>query len=221
MPLTSSISPKIEGRFAEVFDLLGVIKKMESQPPAPDSNQVRILRGLFYVHLYGAFEYSTLQIVLASTQAFNEAQVPHSNVIDALGSLVLDGHYKSIANTKPAGQFRRRLDLIVMRSSSDTAAIQDGVLDFQNIWLHTVELIFDVFGIEAPAMYDITKTGYLRELVDNRNKVAHGRESPLTVGGLKRSDDLDKVYEAIKTQVSYMLGQFNEYLKSERYKAVA
>jgi len=90
----------------------------------------------------------------------------------------------------------------------------------QNIWLDTLEQIFGVFGIAKPIMYDLTKSGYIREVVEARNNIAHGEDSPLVYGSLKRSSDLQQVFDAIRSEAFYILGCFDEYLTTSAYKMV-
>ena len=49
---------EVRARLAEVRQFLDAIKELESDPPAPDSSEVRVMRGLFFVHLYAGLEYA-------------------------------------------------------------------------------------------------------------------------------------------------------------------
>ncbi len=176
------------------------------------------MRGLFYVHLYGAFEFSVNRIVVGAAQAINEAGVPHNNVSHPLGVLVLDRKFNALY---PVGRhWLKRLELIQMRLSNTTAQIDDGSTDMQNIWLQTLDQIFQVFGLDQPVMFDITKAGYIREVVEARNKIAHGQDSPLVYGSTKRSADLRLVLDAIRSEAFYIFDCFNAYVDAERYKLV-
>jgi hypothetical protein len=218
MPLAATVSPAITTRFQEVQEVLSLIQAGESVPPARDPNAIRLLRGLFYVHLYGAFEYSVNRIVTGAAQDINAAQVPHHNVTHTLGTLVLDGMFNAIG--QPGRQWKGRLDLIQTRISATIAQIDDGSVGSQNIWLETLEEIFQVFGIAAPVMFDVTKTGYINEVVEARNKIAHGQDSPLVYGTLKRSPELNVVFDAIRSEAFYILDCFENYLVAAQYKLV-
>jgi hypothetical protein len=196
--------------------VLSFIKQGEQTPPTPDPIAIRLLRGLFYVHLYGAFEFSVNRIVLGAAQIINAAQVPHSNVAHPLGALVLDRSFNALSQ---AGRhWPKRLDLIQLRLSATIAQIDDDSVDMQNIWLHTLEQIFQVFGIPKPVMFDPTKQGYIHEVVEVRNKIAHGEDSPLAHGSLKRYADLQVVHDAIRTEAFYILDCFDEYLSQDQFK---
>jgi hypothetical protein len=67
-------------------------------------------------------------------------------------------------------------------------------------------------------MFDVTKAGYIREVVEARNKIAHGEDSPLVYGSLKRSSELQLVHDAIRTEAFYILDCFNDYVDAQAYK---
>ena len=217
MPL-SAISPAITTRFKEAQDVLFFIKKNEAPVGTPESSVVMIMRGLFYVHLYGAFEYSINRIVVGASQVINADQVSHQNVCDALGVLVLDGTFRAVKQATGDNQWKKRLAHIRLRSSLDIAQIGDGVIDLQNIWYSTLEELYHVFGIVDAVMYDVTKRGYVDELVDARNAVAHGREIPIDKGRPKNTYELTILYDAIRRQTFYVYDCFNEYLKNRAYR---
>jgi hypothetical protein len=78
-------------------------------------------------------------------------------------------------------------------------------------------LIFAVFSIARPVMFDVTKAGYIREVVEARNKIVHGEDSPLVYGNLKRCADLQLVHDAIRDEAFYILDCFNEYLETRAF----
>lgn len=218
MPLTG-VSSAITTRFIEVQEFLTFIRFNESRgPEAADSSAVVMARGLFYVHLYGVFEFSVNRVVLSAIQDINQAQLPHRKIAHSLGVLALDGAFDSVSKVGRDTQWNKRLAIIKLRLSDTIAQIHDGCVDLQNIWLRTLHEIFEVFGIDRPVMYDMTKSGYVKELVDTRNAVAHGRESPLARGRAKRSDELQKVHDAIRSEVFHIYDCFEDYLSRRLFE---
>jgi hypothetical protein len=67
-------------------------------------------------------------------------------------------------------------------------------------------------------MFDVTKAGYIREVVEARNKIAHGEDSPLVYGSLKRSTELQLVHDAIRTEAFDILDCFNDYVDAQAHK---
>lgn len=93
----------IDQRFFEVRGFLSHIKTIESQETPPtDEDYVKIMRGLFYVHLYGAFEKS---INLATSAFINALTTLGIKLCDATHNflpMALDSKFKSLENTNGA-----------------------------------------------------------------------------------------------------------------------
>lgn len=177
-----------------------------------------MLRCLLCVHLYAAFEFAVNRIVAGAVDAINHEQLPHCNVAHNLGALVLNGAFDACRDAAAHKRWMKRVELINLRISSRVANIPDDCLILQNIWPETLEDTFLVFGIDKPVMYDVTKSGYVRELVDPRNKISHGEISPQTYGTLKRSDELQTMYDAIRNEAFYLLDCFDDYLSGQNYR---
>jgi hypothetical protein len=205
-------------RFGQVQTLLSFIRRQENAPPIPDSVETRILRGLLCVHLYAAFEFAVNRIVSGAIEAINSEKLPQRNITHNLSALALNGAFDACRDAGPHKRWVKRVELLNLRISSGTASIPDDCLVLQNIWPETLDDTFVVFGISKPTMYDITKGGYVRELVDARNKISHGEISPQAYGTLKRSDELQTMYEAIRSEAFYLLDCFDDYLSSGNYK---
>src|SRR5947199_4725474 len=96
MPL-SALQPMVTGRFHEVDALLASISPLESADiKIPDTLEVRILRGLFFVHLYAAFEYTIDQSFIRMAQHISSRNVAHSHLHRPIFSVAIDSHFSAI-----------------------------------------------------------------------------------------------------------------------------
>jgi hypothetical protein len=214
----TGISEALSTRFGQVQTLLSFVRRQENIPPTPDSIETRILRGLVYVHLYATFEYAVNRIVTGTIDAINIEQLPHRSVTHNLAALTLSSAFDACKNAASQKQWTRGVELINLRQSSSIALIQSDCLSLQNIWPETLAETFLVFGIDRPTMYDVSKEGYIRELVIARNKISHGETSPQVYGTLKRGSELQIVLNVIRDESFYLLDCFDEYLSSQNYR---
>ena len=70
-------------------------------------------------------------------------------------------------------------------------------------------------------VFDLAKAGYVRELVEARNKISHGAVSPRIYGVLKRGSDLQLLFNSIRQQAFYILDCFDEYVTNQAYRSGA
>lgn len=216
--MLASASTSATLRFNEVRILLNDITSREVPPPSADVDTVMILRGLFYVHLYGAFEYSINNAVQLYLQSISSANVPYLHLEQMFYSVALDGRFMSILDRKASGKWDGRRALLVQQRSNDLCGLSDTLFsyDLQNIWYKTLVELFQSLGIDRHVLPNVRYRGYIDEVVEKRNAIAHGRESPLSVGTV-RSADLEKRYDAISTTAAYLIGCLASHLNGREF----
>lgn len=219
MPL-SSLTPLVTARFQEVSNLLTEIAAIESPfPQVPDTDHVRALRGLFYVHLYGAFEYAMDQSFIRLALHINQQGVKRKHVMPPVFSVALDEQLTALqAIREPDKKFRKRIETMACARDANPVAIRDSILSgsFQSATVAVIQMAFDVYGISEPVFYDITKLGYLTEVVERRHAVAHGRQSPVEVG-VRRTLELRLRYNALYSQAIYVMDTIDQFLNGKKY----
>ncbi len=171
-------------RLQEVRLLHQIITSMEGTDPLqPDPDNAVLLRGLFFVELYGYFEYSVNQFVSATIGIISSAGVSFSHMESVFYSIALDAPLTSVQTTQGSAKWKKRVELFTQQSASGPCAVNDVVLGayLQNIWVASLEQVFSCFGIVGAVVPSNRHRDYIDELTDKRNAVAHGRESSVDV----------------------------------------
>ncbi len=68
----SDIKAESTLRLIEVRELLDHVRHVTPKPPIPEPNNVLISKGLFFVHLYGVYEFTVKQTVTKSIELINQ-----------------------------------------------------------------------------------------------------------------------------------------------------
>ncbi|MBB2896991.1 MAE_28990/MAE_18760 family HEPN-like nuclease [Pseudomonas sp. AS2.8] len=201
------IKEDVAARLAEVFTLIGLIKANESPMPMQDSAEVKILRGLFYVHLYSSLEFCVNKGVERYLQGLNSLNVvPAHFELQAL-TFVLANEFSSLRDVGEDKKWVKRLELISSQSSIVVGRVNDGLfgLYLQNVWPERLEVLFACLGISLPIVPDPSYRLHLEEVVDKRNSIAHGRFSAMGIGGSRRSPELESRLKAVNDTCFYFL----------------
>lgn len=203
----------VTARFAEVRQLLEVIRKLESVPPTPDPPEAKILRALFFVHLYAGVEFAVSQGVRRLLTEIEKLKVASSHFESPFYSVALDSNFSSLRNVGEDKKWAARSDFLQQQFSSSTGKIRDEVFDLylQNVWIEKLETIFQCFNIRLPVVPDPSFRLFVDELVDRRNGIAHGRFSALGIGGALRSPELQLRLSAISETCTYVLDCFEKH----------
>lgn len=208
-------------RLQRVRAILQLISELESTDPMrPDSEQVLALRGLFFVMLYGYFEHSVSDRVRILTIHLADLRVPTAHLSGRIRSIIAHSRFQEIEDSGvTVPRWKKRIRLLDFLDSTDVQPIDESVFSssMQNIRYATLDLIFEAFGISAPPTPNPGWRGYIDELVEKRNAVAHGRQCATEVGHSFRSGELVKRVEVIAGLVSHLEHVFREFAEGRSF----
>ncbi len=219
----AAVKTTTSSRFNEVQIFLNFITSEEpNNPTEVTPADVKIMRGLFYVHLYAAIENSINELVEKSLLLINSKQVKNNHytlifntisVIDKLQSLKDCGH-KNFTNRSVA--LMHEIGSRNIRGLNETAFSNQ----LQNIWMSTVMEVYSAFGISNPN-FEPRVRATIDEIVDKRNAVAHGRESAQSIGERHRADVLRQKLSTAQNFITQVIDDFESFYDEKRYlKAV-
>lgn len=200
MPYTG-VKERTTKRFAEVYSFLNYITSLEPSNPLENvSLEVNIMKGLFYVHLYGAFEKSINDIIETSITLISTKNVKNNHYEKPLLSIVLSNEIKSLRDISHKKVVNSCIDLFIKSGSNDVIKLNEAYFSssLQNVWVHVLEESLRTLGIELINL-EIFEKVTVNELVEKRNAVAHGRDSASEVGEKFRANILRKKMDTITT----------------------
>jgi len=203
----AAIDGPIEERFRAVRALLTLIKSSEStETPPADSEEVKILRGLFFVHLYAAFERSVTDVVLAYLRKIAEIELPYSHIECKMWPAALDPRFSSLQGSRGSAAWKKRIEISSLVESDSICSINEGMFSdkLQNVWPETIVEMFKALGLQSTFL-DGAASFALKEVVEKRNQVAHGRTEPQVVGSGSTSNVLEDRLSIIHTLITNLL----------------
>lgn len=208
-------------RLREVRSLLNVIAKMSSAPHNFPSTDTTIAKGLFFVHLYGAYEYTVTSAVQQTLELIGSMGHEVAEYKPMMLSVVLDAKCKAVANVGPKKVWEKRWELFEQIAPGNVVEIDNTVLptDGGNLKKKQLEMVWTSLCVTAPVLSSPLLRGRLEELVDNRNAIAHGRESPSGVGGRYSVADLEKRYNDVNALCTHMIQSLEDHLNSKDFLA--
>ena len=217
----ATVRQEAANRFQEVQTFLSAIKALE-QDASHQKGELNVRKGLFLVLLYGAFEYSLTRTLTEVCALINSRRVEYGHISEMLYPLALDPELTSIAMVGRDFKWQRRAELFKKQLCADPVILQEGafVAQMNNVWAATVQRMFNVFGINQPALYDVKVRQYIDEVVDKRNAVAHGRESATITGQAYTTRDLQKLLDEIARQTQYIFSTVEGHIAAKAFVRV-
>lgn len=204
-------------RMQQVRTLLTFIKVQESQVMPPvDSDDIKIIRGLFFVNLYGAFEKTINEVVEQYLRAVGGLRVEFSDLMWSFLPTALD---PILTSFKDSGRLEKRIKIFETMQSEIPCSISDTIFSdqLQNTWYKKLEKIALCIGVRDRFLRNERDSHYVDEVVDKRNQIAHGRNSPLAIGSLGRSMDLEARFDAISRVIDDYVAMLELHFNSRGF----
>lgn len=192
--------------------------KFDEEQATTDS----VLKGVVYVLLYGALEFTITHCVSRTIEILNDKTLNLYQVLPSLWGLIYDSACKRIetAGTNKKWENRYKLfkeltkDKVIEQIESTLFPSSNG-----NIKEQQLDRVWKTFGLKAP-MFEpehMSVKQTLLDLANGRMAVAHGRECASQIGSLKSSSDLEELYDSISRYWSYLIECFTQYINQEEY----
>lgn len=182
--------------------------KFDEEQATTDS----VLKGVVYVLLYGALEFTITHCVSRTIEILNDKTLNLYQVLPSLWGLIYDSACKRIetAGTNKKWENRYKLfkeltkDKVIEQIESTLFPSSNG-----NIKEQQLDRVWKTFGIKAP-MFEpehMSVKQTLLDLANGRMAVAHGRECASQIGSLKSSSDLEELYDSWLKQYYYEINK--------------
>lgn len=185
---------------------------------AEDTLVNNVRKGVFFVVLYGALEYTISAAVSTVIRTINERSVNINSLQPRLLSIALHPQFDALKDAR-SKMWVKRLDLLQKIEFNELFGADDNLLPVQNgnIKFKSIEFIWELFGLSSEVLPEKRMYGLFDTLAENRMTIAHGRKSPQEVGRSYSKSDLDVFYTSFKTYLSYVISSFEAYVQNQEY----
>lgn len=210
------ISAEALARLAAAQSLLRIIESYELARGGGDDAS-RSAKGMLFVQNYAVFEFVVVGVVRALIAEVNMRGIHCSAARAELLSLALDPELTSVSDTSKRKQWDRRFALLKKARSCQPIAIGPDLFpkDGSHFRPQQLETIWSIFGIPQPAFPAPRYRGHILELVETRNRIAHGGDSPDAVGSRFSVVDMRSRIMDTETICTYVVTAVSAYLKTK------
>lgn len=215
----TSVKNQNSSRFNEVQLLLNYITSLEpTLPTDPTPSEVKILRGLFYVHLYAALEKSMNDVVQKTILLINSKNIKNRHYTLAFNSISVFDKIQSLKESGYKKVIERTIQLFAEVGSANVRNLNETTFSkrLQNVWIDTIEEVMLAFGM-PPLVLTARERATIDEIVDKRNAVAHGGESASYVGERHRAAVLRVKLQIAQDFMINVIDRFEEFYDNKKF----
>lgn len=180
------------------------------------------LKGMLFILLYGCIEYTVSETVKATEREISLQNLNLNEVQPSLLTRFLHKNFDALHNVGRKQKWQKRLDFMQNFSSNDKIIenICDDLelpTDGKNIRTEQLRSIFCTFNIE-PTLLNAQWGGRLKDIVENRNAIAHGNTTAADVGRNLFIPDLQARIDEVNLFCTTFIALFEEYINHKKYK---
>lgn len=200
-------------RFNENTIYLNYLTGIEpNDPTIPASQELKIMKGLFYVHLYGSLEKTANDLIEKTLLSIKSQDIKNKDFNPSFNTISLLGNLQAFKNGGHKNFFANAIKIFEEMQSDRISDLNETAFSnsLQNVGTKTITQILAAFGIEDFIIEPKTKL-VINEIVETRNAVAHGRESAAQRGERFRTPDLRMKMETIITFSFSLIDCFEHY----------
>lgn len=198
-------------RFSEVQINLNYIESIE--PTGEATPEVKILRGLYYVHLYSALEKALNETIEQAILLIKSKNIKNLHFSTPFNVISLNSKMQSFKQCGYKDYFDKSSEVFESINSEEVFDISNTIFsqNLQNVWFKTIQDTIRSFGA-SPIQVEPRVKLTIDEVVDKRNAVAHGRETPTVIGERHRVNVLRTKTQEIQIVIEQVISTFEDYI---------
>ncbi|GAA74224.1 MULTISPECIES: MAE_28990/MAE_18760 family HEPN-like nuclease [unclassified Pseudoalteromonas] len=203
-------------RFSEVQINLNYIESIE--PAGEATPEVKVLRGLYYVHLYSALEKALNETVEQAILLIKSKNIKNLHFATPFNVISLNSKMQSFKQCGYKDYFDKSSEVFESINSEEVFDISNTIFsqNLQNVWFKTIQNTIRSFGA-APIQVEPRVKLTIDEVVDKRNAVAHGRETPTVIGERHRVNVLRTKTQEIQLVIEQVISTFEDYIANYEF----
>lgn len=216
----STVRTEILSRFLEVNHLLNSIKTIEDSVVAPAVYplEYKLYKGFFYVHIYAAIEFSINKLVVNTLSLAKTKNVLYRHIENKFYTIAVSTNLQSIRDCNSKTFLDKSADLFLAMESNDISVFDETLVTkyLQNVWGKTFNQITKTLGMNN-FLISGRELYVFDHIVDNRNKLAHGRDKAEDIGSSPMYQDLKDQYDLVFDVIDRYINHFEMYYANKEF----
>ena len=215
----SSVVLESSDRIRQATLQLANIKKMEFEAGTSSQDIIKIHKGLFFISLYAAIEFT---ITASSSQFLSALQIDPQKPIDYKKYILcsaLNSEFNALTSGAKKGIWNKKVQLLDSIFSDQVAEFDNTVFptDGRNITYNELADVWKLFHLPEPIVPEGIHPWLISEIKNHRNAIAHGREKADTIGGRFTIELLENRLRAVDMLCSHIVTVFIEHYRTKSF----
>ncbi|WP_129140135.1 MAE_28990/MAE_18760 family HEPN-like nuclease [Modicisalibacter coralii] len=176
-------------------------------------------KGFFFVAAYAALEFTVTKCCSEFVSHIKNNGYPLNSLECNLLAFVLEPEFQAVYSCKEEDRLKKKASLVRRVYSSETARVADSSFpgEGMNVGRQQLRDLWDVMNIPGRPFPERCNGDYLDEIKNNRNAVAHGRETAHDIGRRYTLEELGERLEEVKNVCEHVFSSFAQHVQDEPF----
>ena len=175
----------------EIMDRFTAVEQHFRKYPKHPPEIAQTAKGLVFVQVYAVYEYTARAVTRLAITRIVSLGHSYSELRPSLLSLFLDPDLRSLRDSGPNKIWEARIKLLEQCISENTITPVDIVPTDGTHYRHThIQLILRTLGVRRTLTIRRRHLYQIDQLVENRNRIAHGDETAVDIGRRYSREDI-------------------------------
>jgi hypothetical protein len=211
----------VNARIAEARELLTTARNLDGDRPGVTAQRAlaNTFKGMTYVSLYAALEYCVTQTTESYLNNLSATNVRPAHLEHVIAVVALDAQLTAARMSGNTKIWPSRRAIFERLAANDPCDISDNVFGtfLHNIWPKTLDEIFQCLAINQPVTSHPSEIGYLKEIVEKRNGIAHGRTTAAESGEGLTLDEMQKRLDVTYSACLYFINTLAQHALERKF----
>jgi MAE_28990/MAE_18760-like HEPN len=224
----TALSAESDRRLREVHHYLKFLKrhapKLTSRVGSPwlftSLLEHKAAKGLFFVHLYGAYEFTVRSALRATLNHLTASRVTYRGCQPVLLSVLLDAELRSFRDSGREGAWEARRKLFDLAHSRKRIEVDENVdpTTGRNVDVQQLRSIWASLCVKTDFVPRPQLLGRISELVSARVNLSHGHLPAAEIGSRFTVQDLETIHRDISEICTHVINSLEDYVKRGHYR---
>jgi hypothetical protein len=204
-------------RITEVRESLTFISGLLPAPPTAAPRHLETAKGLIFVQLYGAIEFTILKTVSRTIFLINGEKIKLQDIKTILLGMALHPELDALKDVSSKKWVKRKELFQKLEDNNEAEMLDVMPTDGRNFDDERLRSIWETFCIADPLFHDPSFRLRLKDIVAHRVNIAHGNISAADVGSTMAYADLETRINETSDFCSYFISVFEDYISNDKY----
>ena len=217
----NDIESGVMSRLRQLDSILEYLSDETLTEDTKNSDFYRAQKGFVFVAMYAVLEFAITQSVTRTLEIIEREKAPANHFKSSVLCSLFDSHFKALRDCGTSKVWENRHKLVhAVTSDAEVTNVDSSVFPSggsMNISIKQLNNVWTFFDLDNSPLPEGLQNFVLTEVKEQRNAIAHGRETAITIGRRYNVSQLSNKASSIQLLCLHITSSFASYCADKQY----